>query len=528
MNRTERRWIITVALVLLIAGNLPYLAATVARPEGYLFTGLLVNPLDGHSYIAKMRQGLAGSWRFRLAFTPETHPGAYLFLAHIALGHLARWTSLPLIVVYHGARILAGMFLLAVLYAFVAMYEESRERRRMAFLIAATSAGLGWLVSPLTGRPSPDLWVPEAFVFYSLLANFHFPLSIALMLAIMVALARPGREPGVRETFFAVLASVGLGVLQPFAVIPVYAALSLRLVLRLIPWPLGVRRESLPWRATWCTAVAALIALAYPVYGLWAIRSDPLLSNWNAQNLTPSPPIWDWLVGFGLPALLALPGLVAAARRRSEGDLLPPAWTLVAVTGMYTPLTLQRRLSIGLQIPVALLATRGWWEVIRPHLRPRLRPVAQAAITGFSAVGNLFLVGMLIMAALAREPLFYISEAEWRAITWLREEGAPDAVVMCAPTTGMFIPAWAGQRVVYGHPFETVDAAQREARVTAFWSGAMSRAERERFLAENNVRYLFIGPEERTLGEPVIPEGARLRFRFRDVVIYELEACQAA
>ncbi len=524
MNRTEWRWIATVTLVLLIASNLPYLAAMVATPEGYLFTGLLVNPLDGHSYIAKMQQGLEGSWRFRLAFTPETHPGAYLFLAHIALGHLARWTNWPLIVVYHGARILAGVFLLAVLYAFLATYEESGEQRRMAFLVAATSAGWGWLISPLTGHLSPDLWVPEAFVFYSILANFHFPLSITLMLIIMMALARPGREPGPRETLLAALASVGLGVMQPFAVIPVYAALSLRLVLRLIPWPGGAQRKTLPWRAIWCTAIAALIALAYPVYGLWAIRSDAVLSNWNAQNRTPSPPIWDWLIGFGLPALLALPGLVAAARRRSEGDLLPLAWALVAVIGMYTPLTLQRRLSIGLQIPVALLATRGWWEVIRPHLRPRLRPIAQAAITGFSALGNLFLVGMLIMAALAREPLFYVSEAEWRAINWLREEAAPDDVVMCAPTTGMFIPAWAGQRVVYGHPFETVDAAQREAQVTAFWSGAMGRAEQERFLTENNVRYLFIGPRERALGDPGIPEGARLRFRFGDVVIYELEA----
>lgn len=528
MNRSEWRWTITVTLGLLLAGSLPYLVARAATPPGYVFTWLLVNPLDGHSYIAKMRQGLEGSWRFHLAFTPETHPGAYLFLAHIALGHLARWAGLSLIAVYHGARIAAGATLLLVLYPFIAMLDKSVRRRRVAFLIASTSAGVGWLVAPLTGHLSPDLWVPEAFTFYSLLANLHFPLSIALMMVVMMALAWPGREPHLREALVATLASVALSVMQPFAVIPLYATLALRLALKLIPQVLARPGERLPWSTIGWTAGAALIALGYPLYGLWAIRSDPVLASWDAQNRTPSPPPWDWLIGFGLPALLALPGLVLAVRHRSEEDLLPLAWALAAVIGMYVPLTLQRRLSLGLQIPVALLATKGWWEVVCPRLRPRLRAVGEAALIGFCALGNLFLIGMLAMAALGREPVFYVSEAEWEAFTWLHRVGkgitSADGVVLCAPTTGMFIPAWAGQRVVYGHPFETIDAQRREAQVTAFWSGAISGVEQERFLRENNVRYLFVGPRERALGNVRLGDGFHLRFQTGDVAVYEVAA----
>jgi len=489
VDRREWRWVGLVALVVVVASSLPYLVAWAATPEGAHFTGLLVNPLDGHTYIAKMRQGLDGSWRFRLAFTPEPQKGAYVLLLYLALGHLARWTGLPLIAVYHGGRVLAGIVLLLVADRFIAMLVEDQRERRLALLLAGISAGLGWLVVP-TGHLSPDLWVPEAFVFYSILDNLHFPLAIVLMLVVFIQLARPGREPGWRQALVATVASVGLGVVQPFAVLPAYATLALWLALR---W---LKARRVPWRACGWTAVAGLVALIYPLVAVLALRADPVLAGWNAQNQTPSPPVWDWLLGFGLLAGLAVPGIVAAVRRRPDGGLLLLAWVVAAGVGMYTPLALQRRLALGLQVPVALLAAMGWWQIVQPRLRPRLRRLLTSAVVGFSALTNLFLMAMLILAALGGESLFYLSAGEWQALAWLREEVDHDQVVLCAPQTGMFIPAWAGQRVVYGHPFETVGAERRKAQVEAYWAGEMGPAEQESFLRENRVGYVWVGPRE--------------------------------
>ncbi|HUV91277.1 MAG TPA: hypothetical protein VMY80_16605, partial [Anaerolineae bacterium] len=326
MDRREWRWVGLVALVVVVASCLPYLVAWAATPEGAHFTGLLVNPLDGHSYIAKMRQGLDGSWRFRLAFTPEPQDGAYLFLFHIALGRVARWTGLPLIAVYHGARVLAGAALLLVTYRFIALLTGDLRERRLALLLVGISSGLGWLVAP-AGYLSSDLWVPETFAFYSILDTVHFPLAIALMLVVLMQLARPGREPGWRQALVAAAASVGLGVVQPFGVLPVYAALAVWLVLR------SLLARRLPWRACGWTALAGLVALAYPLYAVLAVRADPVLAGWNAQNQTPSPPVWDWLLGFGLLAGLAVPGIVAAVRQRSDGGLLLLAWVVAAGVG---------------------------------------------------------------------------------------------------------------------------------------------------------------------------------------------------
>jgi hypothetical protein len=163
---------------------------------------------------------------------------------------------------------------------------------------------------------------------------------------------------------------------------------------------------------------------------------------------------------------------------------------------MYVPLALQRRLALGLQVPLALLAVRGWWEVVRPRLRARRRGLATAVVVGFSTLTNLFLMAMLVLAALSGEPLFYLSDGEWQALEWLREEVDHNQVVLCAPQTGAFVPAWAGQRVVYGHVFETVNAERREAQVTAYWIGQMSSAEQASFLQENRVGYVLVGPRE--------------------------------
>jgi hypothetical protein len=123
---------------------------------------------------------------------------------------------------------------------------------------------------------------------------------------------------------------------------------------------------------------------------------------------------------------------------------------------------------------------------------------------GLSTLTNLFLVAMLVLAAWRGEPRFYLSDGEWQALEWLREAVDHDRVVLCAPQTGMFVPAWAGQRVVYGHPFETVDAERRKAQVEAYWSGEMSPAEQGSFLRENRVAYLLVGPRELEIGDFIV------------------------
>jgi len=533
VNRREWRWVVLVTLALVTASGLPYLIAWAVMPESAHFTGLIFNPQDGNSYIAKMRQGLAGSWSFRLPYTPEPHDGAPVYLFYLWLGHVARRMGLPLIVVYHTARMLGGAAMLLALYALASRLSDDVGERRTMFLLAALGSGLGWLVGTL-GVMTSDLWVQEAFPAYALLANAHFPLAMGLMVGIAdcglwiancklqianckLRMANGGR----REWLWGlgmILATMALGVIQPFGLVAVFGGLGVMLAAR------TVRTRRIPWRAVAWMVGAGAVALPYPLYMQWAMRADPVLATWNAQNVTPSPPLWDWALSYGLVLALAAMGIVSAARRGSGSDWLLLGWVCVTLVGMYLPLPLQRRLSLGLGVPMGLLAGMGWWRVIRPRVGARRRGLLRGLVVAFCALTPVFLVLMTLLAALAGEPWFYLSEGEWAALEWLRDEGRPDVVVLCAPQMGLFVPAWAGQPVVYGHPFETVDAERRRAQVEAYWTGEM-RAEREVFMRENRVGYVLVGPREVEMGDGRLENGELERepvFEAGDVRVYEV------
>jgi hypothetical protein len=516
LERREWRWVAGVTLALLIASSLPYLVAWAATPAGVHFTGLLFNPQDGNSYIAKMRQGLEGSWLFRLPYTPEPQDGAPVYLFYLFLGHVARWTGLPLIAVYHAARIIGGAAMLPALYVLASRLSGDLRERRAMFLLTALGSGLGWL-SVFFGYQSADLWVPEAFPVYSLLANAHFPLAMALMMWIACCgLAISDSRSAIRDRRYwllgsgMIVAAIVLGAIQPFGLVAVFGGLGVMLVAR------AARERVIPWRAIAWIAVAGVVALLYPLYMMRVLRSDPVLSVWDTQNVTGSPPLWDWVLSYGLVLVLAVPGAVFAVRRGSDADWLLLSWVGVTLVGMYLPLPLQRRLSLGLGVPLGLLAGVGWWRTIRPRVKARWRGLAQGLAVAFCALTPLF----LIAGHLATASDFYLSDGEWAALKWLRDEGRPDAVVLCSPRMGLFVPAWAGQPVVYGHPFETVNAEERRAQVEAYWAEGMDAEERETFLRVNGVRYVLVELDEFEIGD------WRLVFEADGVRVYDVGSGQ--
>ncbi|HEX9680036.1 MAG TPA: hypothetical protein VGA32_01180, partial [Anaerolineales bacterium] len=58
---------------------IPYWIATGQAPGDAVFSGFLLNPTDGFSYLAKMRQGWDGEWLFRLSYTDAPGTPVLLF-----------------------------------------------------------------------------------------------------------------------------------------------------------------------------------------------------------------------------------------------------------------------------------------------------------------------------------------------------------------------------------------------------------------------------------------------------------------
>ena len=514
--RREWAWVAIVSACVVALASLPYIVVYFTTPPSLRFVGTLLNPLDGDTYLAKMQFGAQGDWLFHLPYTAQDHPGALVLTHYLALGHVAAWTRLPIPLVYHLARALAGFALLLAIYALITHMTQNLTERRIAFLFVALSSGLGWLAVMFGHLGTSDLVIPESNTFYSLHINPHFPAAMALMVGMLgqvskfkfqISKAAGGRRSAASETVFLTAASLALAIVQPFAVVTVYVTLGVYLTL--CWW----RDRRIAWPTVWRTLIAGMVTLPLLVYALWVTQADPVLRGWAAQNLTPSPPVWDYVLGYGLILVLAVPGAIAAVRRRGNTDLLLLAWVGVTALLLYVPFAMQRRFSLGLHIPLAILAAIGLCRIAKRKLV--IGPIFAATLLTTSLVIVLALGG-----GLKHDPRLFVSRDEATAMDWLHDHTPRGAVVLASPEMGLFIPAWAGRRVVYGHPFETVDAERTKVRVETFFASGTDNAERDAMLREWHVTFVFVGPRERAIGLTDPPPG-REAFRNATVTIYQ-------
>ena len=93
-------------------------------------------------------------------------------------------------------------------------------------------------------------------------------------------------------------------------------------------------------------------------------------------------------------------------------------------------------------------------------------------------------------------------------------------MILASPEMGLFIPAYTGRRVLYGHPFETPDAVNRETQLLSFFSGAEYGFDEQAILG---AEYLFYGNRERELGMINISQGYELVFEAGDLQIFQIK-----
>src|ERR1700730_4829106 len=168
-------------LALALVTAVPYVYGYAAQQHGQVFMGFFFLGDDANTYLAKMRQGWEGAWAWTNRYTTESSPAAYLFMFWILLGHLAAILHLPLIVVFHLARIAAAFALAGAAWLFITHFIQDGHARRFAFYFVAFGLGLGYIIQAL-GHPvifgnqtdTLDWRMPELTAFYSVLALPHF------------------------------------------------------------------------------------------------------------------------------------------------------------------------------------------------------------------------------------------------------------------------------------------------------------------------------------------------------------------
>lgn len=532
-----KRAIWIVLLVLLLVA-LPYVFAALAGGADHVFGGFLLNPQDGNSYLAKMYQGWRGDLRFTLAFSANPGEGGYLFLFYLFLGHLARWTGLSLLLIFHLARLLGALLMLLSLWRFLAVTVASERWRLWAFTLANLGLGLGWLVFA-SGVLTADFWVAEAYPFLSAYANPHFALGLALLLYLLTLPAAANQAVTTRWLADWKLGAAAflLSVISPFGVVVALSVLGGLLFWEIVAQLVDRRQaglrhslagliqnsailSTLVWRFAW----VMVCGLPLLLYDFWIALVDPQLAAWNAQNLTPTPPVWDVLLALSPALLLALPGAWRVVKHNQRDARLLLVWVIIGAVLIYAPLGLQRRFLMGLYVPLAGLAVYGLDSLAGRFSEPVARRAAALAIA-LALPTTLLILIVGLFGAQRRDPALYLTRSEAQALEWLQGNTPAGALVLAAPETGLLIPAYTGRRVLYGHPYETVDAGAEKAQVVSFFRGELSYP--MAFLEQRFVDYIFYGPRERNLG--ALPGQIEIRQMYAtglpgdpEVIIYQI------
>lgn len=470
---------ITVLTLLLV--TVPYLFAALMAGPDTTFGGFLMNPIDGASYIAKMRAGYAGDWRFTLPYTAHPGEGASVYLFYLFLGHAARLIHMPLVVLFHVARLFGVVLLLERLFCFLTVtFEKQPDLFRPAVWLAALGSGMGWLAIFFISQPS-DTWLVEAYPFFSMYSNPHFPIGLALLLDGFLAIALPET----RFRYPRLLADgLLLAVIFPFAEVVAVVIAAAWFV-----WMWFETRKIL-WKGLFCLGA---LGGPYLLYQYWAILTDPVLAGWNAQNITTSPAVWDFVFSFSPAFLLALPGLYALWQEKDapmRRILIP--WFVIGVVLAYLPFSVQRRFLLGYYIPCAALGVFGLAWLLR-RARTGARKLSWWVLI-LAAPTNILVLAIGMIGAAGRAPVLYLSNDEMRALNWMAETMPSHGLVLAGPETSRWIPGWSGQRVVYGHPFETVNAEKTLQWVEEYYQDRAGPVD-DVFDGER-VDWIFYGPRE--------------------------------
>ncbi len=471
-------------LVLAAVTAVPYVYAYLVQPPGHVFVGFFYLGDDASTYIAKMRLGLEGSWAWQNRYTTEPNPTAYLFMFWIILGHLAAVTDLPLIVVFHLARVAAAFALMAAAWLFITHFIGDRGARRFAFFLCALGLGMGYVIQAF-GHPvifgnqtdTLDWRMPELTAFYSVLALPHFAWS-GVFAAAGVALTLKAIDRGSLVLgLLAGLCWLGQASIHPQMPILMGGATGVALLLR----PATPRG----WIAF---ALAFAVPAPYILYSYLAFVGNPEVQRWTFHSKNALPPETISLFFAIAPQLLlALVGIPGALRRRTREDLFLVAWLVLLAAILYLPNPagdLRRRFLDGLYLPLVVLGARGMYDAILPRIRSvRARGLIPFSYVAFAAVGSAFLV--LAPLAVATDSQYTFTQAQYDGLSWLGSQ--PQGRVLSMPGIGLYVPAYSSDTVYVGHYDETFDYAQKTQTALAVLTGKQDMVA---FVRANYIRYV--------------------------------------
>ncbi|MFH0952650.1 MAG: DUF6541 family protein [Patescibacteria group bacterium] len=489
---------------------------------------------DTNVYYSYINQAKEGQLLFANNFTSEPQSPSMFHPLWLLGGWLSFITKLSAPVIFQILRVVAGSFMLWAVYRFLIWLQLSKQQRRWVFPIIVLGSGLGFFLAPWSDFSiyrsffSTDISIAESNTFATLYHSPLFPLSQALIILSLQYFITAWREQKKKLLVLSGLTVLILSLVHTYDLITVAAVLLAYGLIKLLRSEIS----NPPELRRYIKYGLGLIPFAVPavIYYLVIMSREPAIAGWLKQNITLSPTIWSYLLGYGLLVPLAIAGAGKVLKENYNRSVLLIVWLVTGLVLMYFPyLQIQRRLTNGMHIPLAILAGLGLmvlWQWAVKRSRWLSFPVMIIALAGLIATPIAVIVrdSLSVSVQDEKDHRYYFTETEKSSYEFLAEEAGKDDIIYSHPWTGNVL-AGQGRLVFLGHGHQTVDWDTKRAQIDGFFTD-WSDNNRQEYLANNSIKYLYYGPAERKLGEwdPAKALWLRQIWGENDIAIYKYPA----
>ncbi|MCE9559895.1 MAG: hypothetical protein K8R88_13215 [Armatimonadetes bacterium] len=532
--------------------------------------------LDDHMvYAAWMRQAQEGHFLFTNRFTTAEQPGITVHVYFLLLGNIARLTGIPIATTL--ARAGFSFLFVWLLGRLFAKSDVSIFASKLALTLACLGGGVGFMVWHLFGqaitRPAPalisdlmlsrlptDVWQPEGFVFSSMLTNGLFMVSLCLIVWFFDSVLRA------KDNKWSVIpGAISIGLLMN---IHSYDVLLIGFVSLGFLATMFARKEV---TGVWIGRVGLMFLGVLPA-ALWfahVLKIDPVFQA-RAATPTFSPNFRQYLfgylpgllfaiIGFFLPSstlrrvgaaalgLVLVVGFVVAGDHlkdqywmgmasfglifavglglcyllASESPLrnLLTSWMIMGLTAPYFPGLFQRKLAMGLIIPIGALAALAIGDLIEKRGRSERNLATVLGIVIMSGTSLLWLRREFSFQGLnvsntTVHPVFLLKD-EQDIVDILSKAAGPKVVVAspgipspgtaadtydtpAIPDLNPVLVGLAGCTAVAGHWSETPEYGERRGELVKFlFSNRATRESRLDYISRNRIKYI-VQPDRAT------------------------------
>ena len=226
----------------------------------------------------------------------------------------------------------------------------------------------------------------------------------------------------------------------------------------------------------------------------------------------------DYILALGPVFITGLMGAVMVIFKKEKRLLPVVTWFLGAFLGfllfIYFPYQSPARfVQTANHIPLAILSAYFIVELLKKFPNWLVKSLCYPAIafiillgiiqSYFSIKGQTHFIKQRAQAVLPLVPypsqVMYPLKDFFFALKWLEKYSYRNTVVLSQITAGNYIPAYAGNYVYFGHFPESPNYEYKSSQVGLFFTGSMKEEDALNFLKNENIDYVFLGPQEKEM-----------------------------